>query len=278
MQVERYHGRRGAEPAAAATVLAAVPTRAARRAASDRCIGVRRPAPSWRYGYLIPPAGPRLDNAGATWHGIAQVTRPSEAQHLRELASMRRVRDRIDREYQQPLDVEGLARGVNMSAGHLSRQYRQAFGESPYAYLMTRRIERALKVREAAGVDTSLCRVVWSESDGLPGVVVDEKQIVSSTGALELKEVPKHLVVREWLGRPGGVKSRRRPRRYRDGMPAPAAARAPAVHAANAARPRGRPQGGDAGRSNAIMARRADNHAHSPAPSRSRRGETSLPP
>jgi methylphosphotriester-DNA--protein-cysteine methyltransferase len=65
------------------------------------------------------------------------------AQRLSDLARLRRVRDRIDREYTQPLDVEALARDVNMSAGHLSRQFRLAYGESPYAYLMTRRIERA---------------------------------------------------------------------------------------------------------------------------------------
>ena len=66
------------------------------------------------------------------------------AQHLRDLAALRRVRDRIDRDYAQPLDVEALARGAHMSAGHLSRQFRQAYGESPYGYLMTRRIERAM--------------------------------------------------------------------------------------------------------------------------------------
>ncbi|MEU0804732.1 helix-turn-helix transcriptional regulator [Streptomyces sp. NPDC005970] len=65
------------------------------------------------------------------------------AQRLDDLALLRRVRDRIDREHAQPLDVEALARGVNMSAGHLSRQFRLAYGESPYSYLMTRRIERA---------------------------------------------------------------------------------------------------------------------------------------
>ena len=72
------------------------------------------------------------------------TSRPAAAQHLRDLARLRRVRDRIDREYAQPLDVEALARGANMSAGHLSRQFRLAYGESPYAYLMTRRIERAM--------------------------------------------------------------------------------------------------------------------------------------
>ncbi|BBY04937.1 hypothetical protein MNVI_02550 [Mycobacterium noviomagense] len=68
----------------------------------------------------------------------------AEEQRLRDLARLRRVRDRIDREYAQPLDVEALARGVNMSAGHLSRDFRLAYGESPYSYLMTRRIERAM--------------------------------------------------------------------------------------------------------------------------------------
>ncbi len=63
---------------------------------------------------------------------------------LHELVLLRRVRDRIDREYAQPLDVEGLARGVHLSAGHLSRRFKTAFGESPYSYLMSRRIERAM--------------------------------------------------------------------------------------------------------------------------------------
>jgi AraC-like DNA-binding protein len=63
---------------------------------------------------------------------------------LEDLELLRRVRDRIDREYAQPLDVEALARGVHMSAGHLSREFKLAYGESPYGYLMTRRIERAM--------------------------------------------------------------------------------------------------------------------------------------
>jgi AraC-like DNA-binding protein len=69
---------------------------------------------------------------------------PAASQHLRDLALLRRVRDRIDREYALPLDVEALARGAHMSAGHFSREFRSAYGESPYAYLMTRRIERAM--------------------------------------------------------------------------------------------------------------------------------------
>ncbi|MGC5628839.1 helix-turn-helix transcriptional regulator [Georgenia sp. Z1344] len=73
---------------------------------------------------------------------MATVTR--EEQRLRDIVAMRRVRDRIDREYARPLDLEALARGAHMSAGHLSREFRRIFGEPPYSYLMTRRIERAM--------------------------------------------------------------------------------------------------------------------------------------
>ena len=67
-----------------------------------------------------------------------------QPQRLEDLTRMRRVRDRIDREFALPLDVAALARGEYISAGHLSRQFRMAYGESPYAYLMTRRVERAM--------------------------------------------------------------------------------------------------------------------------------------
>lgn len=79
-------------------------------------------------------------------HGtiVHVTTRTAAAQHLNDLVRLRRVRDRIDREYAQPLDVAALARGAHMSAGHLSREFRAAYGESPYSYLMTRRIERAM--------------------------------------------------------------------------------------------------------------------------------------
>jgi AraC-like DNA-binding protein len=89
------------------------------------------------------------------------------AQHLRDLALLRRVRDRIDREYAQPLDVEALARGVNMSAGHLSRQFRLAYGESPYSYLMTRRIERAMALLRRGDLTvTEVCFAVGCSSLG----------------------------------------------------------------------------------------------------------------
>ena len=89
------------------------------------------------------------------------------AQHLRDLAWLRRVRDRIDREYAQPLDVEALARGVHMSAGHLSRQFRLAYGESPYSYLMTRRIERAMALLRRGDLSvTEVCFEVGCSSLG----------------------------------------------------------------------------------------------------------------
>jgi AraC-like DNA-binding protein len=93
---------------------------------------------------------------------IAQVTsRPAEAQHLRDLARLRGVRDRIDRDYAQPLDVEALARGAHLSAGHLSRQFKLAYGESPYAYVMTRRIERAMALlRRGDHSVTEVCMAV----------------------------------------------------------------------------------------------------------------------
>lgn len=93
--------------------------------------------------------------------------KPTEAQHLRELARLRRVRDRIDRDYEQPLDVEALARGAGMSAGHLSRQFRAAYGESPYSYLMTRRIERAMALlRRGDQSVTEVCFAVGCSSLG----------------------------------------------------------------------------------------------------------------
>ena len=89
------------------------------------------------------------------------------AQHLGDLARLRRVRDRIDREYEQPLDVEALARGEHMSAGHLSRQFRLAYGESPYSYLMTRRIERAMALLRRGDLSvTEVCFAVGCSSLG----------------------------------------------------------------------------------------------------------------
>lgn len=73
----------------------------------------------------------------------------------------------MDREYAQPLDVEALARGVNMSAGHLSREFKLAYGESPYSYLMTRRIERAMALLRTGDMTvTEVCFAVGCQSLG----------------------------------------------------------------------------------------------------------------
>ena len=95
------------------------------------------------------------------------TSKATAEQRLKDLALLRRVRDRIDREYEQPLDVEALARGVNMSAGHLSREFRAAYGEPPYAYLMTRRIERAMALLRRGDLSvTEVCFAVGCSSLG----------------------------------------------------------------------------------------------------------------
>jgi AraC-like DNA-binding protein len=117
------------------------------------------------------------------------------AQHLRELVWLRRVRDRIDREYAQPLDVDALARGVHMSAGHLSRQFRLAFGESPYSYLMTRRIERAMALLRRGDLSvTEVCFAVGCSSLG-----------TFSTRFSELVGVPPGAYRRRAAGATAGI-------------------------------------------------------------------------
>ncbi len=99
---------------------------------------------------------------------MSQMTgRAAAAQDLRDLVLLRRVRDRIDREYAQPLDVEALARDACMSPGHFSRRFRLAYGESPYSYLMTRRIERAMALLRRGDLSvTEVCFEVGCSSLG----------------------------------------------------------------------------------------------------------------
>ncbi|MQA33172.1 helix-turn-helix transcriptional regulator [Modestobacter roseus] len=116
--------------------------------------------------------------------------RSPDAQRLADLARLRRVRDRIDREYAQPLDVEALARGAHMSAGHLSRAFRAAYGEPPYAYLMTRRIERAMTLLRRGDLSvTEVCFAVGCSSLG-----------TFSTRFTELVGVPPSVYRREAAG------------------------------------------------------------------------------
>ena len=98
---------------------------------------------------------------------ISQVSSTPAEQRLRDLARLRRVRDRIDREYARPLNVETLARDAHMSAGHLSREFKLAYGESPYGYLMTRRIERAMALLRRGDLSvTEVCFAVGCSSLG----------------------------------------------------------------------------------------------------------------
>ena len=107
-------------------------------------------------------------DSATTWQDVQVATQiAGGAQHLHDLVWLRRVRDRIDREYAQPLDVEALAHGVHMSAGHLSRQFRLAYGESPYGYLMTRRVERAMALLRRGDLSvTEVCFEVGCASLG----------------------------------------------------------------------------------------------------------------
>jgi AraC-like DNA-binding protein len=123
------------------------------------------------------------------------TSRSAEEQRLHDLVRLRRVRDRIDREYAQPLDVEALARGAHMSAGHLSREFRLAFGESPYSYLMTRRIERAMALLRRGDLSvTEVCFAVGSSSLG-----------TFSTRFTELVGMPPSVYRREALRGAAGL-------------------------------------------------------------------------
>jgi AraC-like DNA-binding protein len=130
---------------------------------------------------------------------------PAAAQRLRDLTRLRRVRDRIDREYAQPLDVEALARDAYMSAGHLSRQFRLAYGESPYSYLMTRRIERAMWLLRRGDLSvTEVCFEVGCSSLGtfstrfteLVGVPPSTYRVQTAQAAPELPSCVSKQVTR----------------------------------------------------------------------------------
>jgi AraC-like DNA-binding protein len=87
-------------------------------------------------------------------------------QDLANLAHLRRARDLIDREYARPLDVPTMAQRALMSPAHFSRQFRAAYGETPYSYLMTRRIERAMALLRGGMTVTDACMAVGSTSLG----------------------------------------------------------------------------------------------------------------
>lgn len=117
----------------------------------------------------------------------------------------------MDREYAQPLDVESLARDVHLSAGHLSREFKAAYGESPYSYLMTRRIERAMALlRQGQLSVTDVCFEVgfsslgtfstrFSELVGLPPSTYRERAETGASGlpACVAKKVTRPIRNRE---------------------------------------------------------------------------------
>ena len=124
------------------------------------------------------------------------MTGPDE-QRLRDLALLRQVKDRIDRDFAQPLNVEALAHGVHMSAGHLSREFKKAYGESPYSYLMTRRIERAMRLLRVGELSvTEVCFEVGCQSLG-----------TFSTRFTELVGVPPSVYKQEAAEQLDGVPS-----------------------------------------------------------------------
>jgi len=143
---------------------------------------------------------------------MSQVTASAASdQRLRDLALLRRVRDRIDREYAQPLDVEALAREAHMSAGHFSREFRRAYGESPYSYLMTRRIERAMALLRRGDLSvTEVCFTVgcsslgtfstrFTELVGMPPSAYRERAAAATAGmpACVAKQVTRPIRNRE---------------------------------------------------------------------------------
>ncbi len=88
------------------------------------------------------------------------------AQSPQMLAHLRRARDLIDREYARPLDVPSMAQRALMSPAHFSREFKTAYGETPYGYLMTRRIERAMALLRAGMSVTDACMAVGATSLG----------------------------------------------------------------------------------------------------------------
>ncbi len=98
---------------------------------------------------------------------VTPSTSATQARELAELARLRSAKDLMDREYDQPLDVPRMAREALMSPAHFARQFKRAYGETPYGYLMTRRIERAMALLRRGDLSvTDVCMAVGCTSLG----------------------------------------------------------------------------------------------------------------
>ena len=114
-----------------------------------------------------------LSEALTTWFGRRPgdvdgrvPSEPMTPEEIADLAHLRRARDLMDRDYAQPLDVPAMARAALMSPAHFSRKFRAAYGETPYSYLMTRRIERAKALLRQGMSVTDTCVAVGCTSLG----------------------------------------------------------------------------------------------------------------
>lgn len=114
---------------------------------------------------MTPPPDPASLNERPMSDPVCNVPRVSVS--LPDLVRLRQARDRMDRDYAEPLDVPALARAALMSSGHFSRSFRAAYGETPYSYLMTRRIERAKALLRRGDLSvTEVCMEVGCTSLG----------------------------------------------------------------------------------------------------------------
>jgi transcriptional regulator GlxA family with amidase domain len=134
-----------------------------------------------------------------------------------ELRRLRRARDRMDREYAEPLDVPALARTALMSTGHFIRRFREAYSETPYSYLMTRRIERAKALLRRGDLSvTDVCFAVGCASLGsfsarFTELVGETPSAYRARNHDELLAVPTcqaMVVTRPRKGGPGGARKR----------------------------------------------------------------------
>ncbi len=139
---------------------------------------------------------------------------------IEELRRLRRARDRMDREYAEPLDVPALARTALMSPAHFSRRFREAYSETPYSYLMTRRIERAMALlRRGDQSVTDVCFAVGCTSLGsfsarFTELVGETPSMYQSRNHGELRVVPAcqtMLLTRPLRARAGSTATLRRP-------------------------------------------------------------------